>query len=243
MKKLLALLLAFVLTLSLVACAQEEEASIRRSRSKKDDTSETETAPEETQEVTEEETEEETEEVTEEVVDEAEIYGVTNGRVYENAFFGIGILLDQSWVYATPEEAAEILGMGAEFMGVEDLPNAVQYDFLAMNAQSESVNVGIQKESFFTKRLSDEEFFEASLEVTVGQLEAAGMKDVACEVVELELAGEKRSAMTLRGTIFNVTLYETMVLIRQDGYMAMITITVKDEAKTAQLLDAFYSLD
>lgn len=237
MKKLLALMLALVLMLSMVACAREEETSIRRRSNKKDDTSETETAPEETQEVTEEETEEETE------PEEVDIYGVTNGRVYENAYFGFGVLLDASWVYATPEEAAEILGMGAEFMGVEDIPNAVRYDFLAMNALSESVAVGVQRESFFTKNISDEEFFEATMEVTAGQLEAAGMTDVSCQLVELELAGEKRSAMTLRGTMYNVTLYETLVMIRQDGYMAMITITVKDEAKTAQLLESFYSLD
>ena len=239
MKRLIALLLALVLALSLVACAEEEEPTSRRRRKTKETT--TEVTEEPTEETQEETTEEPTEEETEPEEDETP-YGVCNGRVYENTYFGFGVLLDNSWVIATPEETARLMGIGAEAMGLEDLPQMPLYDFFAMNGSGESVNVTIQPESIFTRVYDDTEFMEASADATAAQLEGVGAEDVQTEIIELEFAGRKCAAMSIFYNLQGMELHQTLLLWRGEDHMALIAVSVKDAENAADIMRCFYEI-
>lgn len=242
MKKLMALLLALVMVLSLAACAAEEEESTSRRRKQKETTTEvTEdtTVPEET---TAEPTEEETEEETE-AEEEAEPFGTVDGQVYENAYLGFGIELDRSWVIATPEEAAQVLGMGAELMGVdEQLTQGVYCDFYAMTAENTSLNIILQQESIYTRVYTDEQILESALAATKAQFEAIGMTDIQTQISEVEFAQRDCAVLALMGTMGDVTLYMGQVMWREGDYIAMVTVSARDSDEL-DVMDTFYSLD
>lgn len=243
MKKLLALLLALVMILSLVACAEEEEDSIRRDRKNKEQTTEgteEETEPEETEEETEEVTEEETE--PEETEDAP--FGTVDGQVYENAYMGFGVKLDRNWVIATAEEAAEVVGMGAQFMGVdEQLSQGTYCDLYAMTADNTALNIMLQKESLYTKIYKDEQILEVSAEIIVSQFESIGMSDVQVELTTATFAGRQCAAMGISGSMSGITLVETMILWREGDYMATITVGGRDAAACGETMELFYALD
>ena len=237
MKKLMALLLALMMLLSLAACAEEDEEPTSRRRPKKEDATEVTEDTTEPEETTEEPTEEETE-----PEEEHTPYGVCNGRVYENAYFGFGVLLDNSWVIATEEETAKLMGIGAEMMGIEELPEMPLYDFFAMNGSGESVNVTIQAETLFTRVYDDAEYMEASAEATAAQLEGVGAEDVQTEIIELEFAGRKCAAMSIFYSLQGMELQQTLILWRGEDYMALIAVSVRDPENTADIMRCFYEI-
>lgn len=243
MKKLLALLLALVLVLSLVACAEEEETSIRRSKKDREETTEAteeKTEPEET----EEETQEETEEETEPEEEEAEPFGRVDGQVYENAYFGFGVELDRTWVIATEEEAAEMMGIGAEVMGIdEQLVQGTYCDLYALTGTGLAMNIMLEKESLYSRVYSDEDILEDSSEVLVSQFESMGVENLETQLATVTFAGRLCSAVYIQGAVYGVNLYETAVLWREGDYMAFIVVASRETDDCAEVLLQFYSLD
>ena len=257
MKKLLALLLALVMVLSLVACGEEDDSPRKKRRPAADD--ETTEITEETEEVTEDVTEDipvETEVATEEVT-EQETYEVTEieevesvegyvyGDYYENEYFWFGFEPDSDWKFASD---AEIKQSG--YAASMDDANAGAFicDMMAASTSSVSSGIaanvlfGIQEENFLTKNLTDMEYAEASAEGGVASLEAAGAKDIEHEIVEVEIAGQDCVALVLASTINGIDVYQVMIFIRDGNYAGLVTITAESLEHCAEIMEYFYSL-
>lgn len=235
MKKLLALLLALVMVLSLAACAEEEEESSSRRRKQKETTTE---VTEDTAEL------EETEEVTEAETEPEELdpFGTVDGQVYENAYLGFGIELDPDWSIATQEEAAQMVGVGADVMGIdEQLAKGIYCDLYALTADNTSLNIMLQQENVNTRAFTDEEIMENTLEVTVSQFEGMGMTDIQTKIGEVEFAERDCAVVALMGSMGDVTLYMGQVMWREGDYIAIITVSARD-SDNLDVMDTFYSL-
>lgn len=244
MKKILALLLALVMLLSFAACEADDDSASRRSRRKSSSSETTDEVAADTTAETEEETEEPTEEETEPVEEDEEIIGTISGNTYENEYFGIGVELDKSWVVATHEEAAQILGLTSEYMGVDKLmeTSGVFCDLYAMNGSGANVNIMLQKETFLTKNKSDEEYVEFALQASLGTLEQAGFSNIETEIGTMTFAGETYCTVSLSATINGNPVYETMVFIRKNGYMVNITSASNTQGAEVETLELFYKV-
>lgn len=243
MKKWIALLLAVMLTLSLAACAEEEEpASNRREKRSKAEITE-----EATEEITEEVTEEATEEVTEEVTEPEEnpIIGIVDGQNYQNVALGIGCAFDTSWEIATPEEVAELMGFAADVIDMEDqIEKLGTYcDLYAVSYSGANVNLTIQKENLVSLTVSDEELMESISATIVEPFESIGMTDIETEISTVKFVGRRCYVLNITGTLQGYPFCEKVVLYRQNGYMASITVAAGDFDVCDEAFEMFYSLD
>ena len=110
MKKLLAILLALAMVMSLAACGSEPADDDKKDKDNKKEVVET------TEEPTEEET---TEPVTEENPEQI-CRGVINGDAYVNPYIGLKFTKPSEWTYSTDEEIAATLGIGLEALNAPD---------------------------------------------------------------------------------------------------------------------------
>ena len=240
MKKLMALLLALVMLLSFAACVEEDEEPTSRRRPKKETTTEvTEdtTEPEET-------TEEPTEEETEPEKTEDDVFGMVDGQTYENAYFGFGVTLDRTWTIATAEETAEMMGVSAEVMGLdEQLVQGTYCDFYAITGVGDAMNIMLEKESLRSRVSSDEDILKNSSEVLVSQFESMGVENLETELTTMTFAGRECNAVYIRGSIYGVSLCEIGVLWRDGGYMAFVAAASREMDTCEEVLSQFCSLD
>lgn len=250
MKKLLALLLALMMLLSFAACDSEDDDSSSSSRKKKKSTEESsevteqeETEEEESQAEETEETEEETEP---EPVETDEYVGVIDGQTYENALTEIGCTFDSDWAVATHEEAAELLGLTSEYMGIEALmeSSGVFCDLYALYSDgTTSVNIMVQAETFQTEALDDEALMEANEASLPAILESTmGLTVLETEIDTIDFAGTERYILWIHCSAAGVDFYEAIVLVREGGYMYNITAASSYDDMTDDIFSLFYEL-
>lgn len=242
MKRLIALLLALVLALSLVACAEEEEPTSRRRKKNKETT--TEVTEEPTEETQEETTEEPTEEETEPEEEEVSPEGVFDGDRYESAYFGFVCQLPEDWEfmpdkditkqYGTPTTIAE---MGAYGIIYDMVAAGLGYSDRGFTA---NVSVLIQSENFLSKSLSDEKYAEASMEGGIASLENVGATNIESQITTWELAGRERITLILTSDVQGFHVYQAMIFIRDGEYTGAVTITTTSE-ENARAIAAFFT--
>ena len=237
MKRLLAILLASVMTLSLCACGLDSpSADSIRGEQIDDGTPEFE-APIDSIEIP-------------EVTDAAEFsLGDTSGITYESKFIGIGFNLPAGWSFYTDEQIKELNNFSIEASG-EELQELVEnasliYDMFASDADGvNNINVNLEKVNPLQLIGLD---LKQNLENSVPVIRTS------YENMGASLRDYKVDTITLDGTDFvclystvdfpHVTIYQCALSIKCNGYMASVTVTAIDEATLSEILNAIYVVE
>lgn len=258
MKRLLALLLALLMLVSMTACVEINVGGNEKKDSDEEETNiveETEDVTEEEPEVIEEEIEvvekdeiveeepEEREEDLKELNQTAELsLGEVDGYVYENTYFGIGCELDSSWTYMGKEELAEYVGLIVDGLDLNELSKAIvnndyYMDMIATSSYGASINVGVEKPML---DLTTEQYCKMSLTSTRQTLEAAGYTVNNLEATTVEVDGQMMDALTVEGELYGIELYQIAFLVKKGEHVVMATVTATSQESAEELLDAFY---
>ena len=250
--KLIAVVLSALLALSLCACEPASEPVDPDITDKNEDTSDPADAY-----TTEEETEPETdpavtepeETAAESSIDDGnDVLGTTEGSRYENARIGLGCILPEGWNYSSEEDIRLMNNATAELAGdtyLELIENAtVFYDMLAMDADElNNINVNLEKLNALQLTLLDvAENYKAAVPYMREMFENMGYTDFSSEIVDVILDGETVPAMRTTAQISGIRVYQLMLSVKCDGYLANIAVTTYIEDTTADILSNFYRI-
>jgi len=231
MKKIVAMLMALVMMLSLCACGAKTEAEIRGQV-----TAAGESAAE-------------AESVGEAAAEAEAELGTVNGGRYESSFLGIGCELDENWSYYSQEDMASLLGMTADMFEDENYAEQVKdadmfYDMYAAYADGTCfINVLVQNLGLlYGTVLTEEEYVKLSTESLSSQLESAGFTDVEWEIVTLDFAGQQRQGLKISSMVQGVPYYCTQAYIKSGSHMAIISLACYVEDISESLAEYFFAV-
>ena len=120
----------------------------------------------------------------------------------------------------------------------------VFYDMLAMDADElNNINVNLEKLNALQLALLDvAENYKAAVPYMREMFENMGYTDFSSEIVDVILDGETVPAMRTTAQISGIRVYQLMLSVKCDGYLANIAVTTYIEDTTADILSNFYRI-
>ncbi len=220
-KRLLALLLALVMVFSLCACANDAD--------KGDNGAEPTPSPT--------------------PAPELELGTVTDGRIYENAYFGFGCELDDTWVYASEDELLSMVQTTADFVDDDDfkeeLLNADMFYDMQAVCYDGGMNINVVVENIgarYGRLLSEEDITDYNLSSLEAPLAAAGMDVQSMEKDTVIFAAEEHSGIKLHSIISGIDMYQLITNVKVGSYVATITLSSTVENDLYTMLGYFYEV-
>ncbi len=220
MKRLLAFLLVLIMSVSLIACTEEDD--VRGDVSGNDESN---------------------------VEEESFSLGTASGGVYTNKFIGIGCKLDSAWTFYDDEQIKELNNFTTSLAG-EDFADAVAdaeivYDMYASKADGTNIVVNLEKGNAAQIALldTDKYFSESVIKSLTDTLKNMGCENINHEKVTVKIGDEDFSALRITSKIYGTSLNQLSVVIKCKGYVASVCITTMNEDKTDEILGKFYLVD
>ena len=249
--KLLALLLALVLVFACTACGKKDvsgtvttdsNASDASDANDTDDTSDTAeaAAPAEETDTAEADTAEDG--------SAAVAPGSVSGGVYENDFLGIACKLDDTWTFYDEDQILALnnitqdLYEGTDFESYFDENTSYFTDMYAQSEDaSKTINIVIESIGVQNATLTEASYVELCLDTLVSALEQAGMENVTANGSSMTFAGAEHATIQISAEYQGVSMYETIVCLKQGLYMSSITSCTWGENTTEDVLANFYA--
>lgn len=208
---------------------------------------ETETLPETTAEINTVAPDTEVPEDTE-PTESASILGVTEGTHYENAYFGLAYDFGAEWYIANDEELAELIGVTADVIDDAVFEEALRESGFAYSIYATAdeglttLSVGVENLGIlYGLTLTEQEYIDMSEDMLVEALESVGLTNVVIEQTTVTLAGTEHPAVKVKGEIYDIELYETIVVVKSSIYIACVTASSYVTDTTAEILADFYT--
>lgn len=175
--------------------------------------------------------------------------GAVNGGTYTNTFAGIGCTLDETWVFYTEEQIAEINGFLTEGTSDEDMKKLMEENQSVQDMYATStdglmtMNVVFQNMGLlFGTTMSAHEYAELSAQQLPDAMSTYGFENVAAAVTTTEFAGADCPAVALTATVQDTPMYELVICLKQGNYIYCVTLCSYTEDVTAQMAALFYAL-
>ena len=193
----------------------------------------------------------ETEPETKTEDDENFSVGATLNNTYENEYFGIGITLDDNWVFSTQEEINEINGFVQDTLDddayVEALESGIVYtDMYAHDIDSQfTINTTIERlNALSTFTIDEEKYIDLSMENAdlKGVLEGMGFEISLVEKGSVTIAGEEHPCVAIEGSIQGIDFFEKVTVIKEGNYIMGITISALMDNIIDDIFATFYAL-
>lgn len=236
MKKIVSLILAALMLLSMTACGSKP-ADVR---------GEVQTAATEAPKTTEAQPSAEAEpETTEAAEAEEDVQlGTTASNTYTNKFLKLSCTLDSDWVFYSDEEIREINQIAQDALGEKYAEQVKKADSLqdmyAANYENGcTLNITMSRIGAMGLVLTPDTYADAAMPQLAPALESAGMTDVKIEKGTVEFAGETATALFIQTTNQGYPFFETMVILERGGYIVCITSASYIEDTTMDALNAF----
>ena len=248
MKRRFSLILAVLLTLSLLAGCGGKDAPETTAPVNTPETTAPAGAPETTT----------PPETTEPALEERAVsLGVVEGNTYTNAYAGFGCTLGEGWVVLPAEQLQELPAVVQDAMAGTELGDAMKdvqqfTDMMAENAaELVNMNVLFQKlslqERLAYKLLSEEMIIDQTLEQKDTMIEAyaaAGMNVTSIEKAAVTFLGEEHFALKTVAETQGIPCYMLQLFNYDRGeYSVTITLTSFLEDNTASMLELFYAVE
>ena len=143
------------------------------------------------------------------------------------------------------EDAPELSGVVAE--SSEEMQKAMEdgkstYDMFA-SAMEGLVTINVVYEdlgALYGKLLDEAGYLEIAVPKLEDALTSMGLSNVKVEQTPVQFAGLVREGAVISGEMDDVPMYETLVCIKQEGYMCCVTMCSWTEDITADLVELFY---
>lgn len=228
-KKLTALLLAMLLTASMTACGNQDDAQAGGGVAPgTEDTAGGAVQPpaQET---------------------DAPDQGAVNGGTYTNHLAGISCTLDDSWVFYTQEEIdtlSALLSDGADSEALQQrlAENTPVRDMYAVSTDGlMTIAVSFENLGLLNgKTVTAQETTEATAEQLPALWEEYGLTDVAAQLTAVDFAGQKSvPAVAVSAKNQDVPMYELLICLKADNYLYTVTLCSFTEDVTADMAALF----
>ncbi len=235
MKKLIAILLAAIMLLSIAGCGKKEPASDIFTF----DDVDTEAAAEEK-----EEKEDESEEAEFEL-------GVITENTYENSFIGYGLKISDDWTFYNKAQINQLNGLVADMVDDEQLKeqlknSSVIYDMYAASSDGlQTMNVTLENiGAFYASLMTEDDYIDNSLKTLPSILVSAGYsEDMEIEKVTVNFAGRERNGVKIKASIYGKEIYQLMMVTKAGNYMVLCTLTSFVTDNTEELAGWFYAVN
>lgn len=171
--------------------------------------------------------------------------GTVEDNTYTSEFLHVTLTLDDSWQIADDEAMAELSGLVADSFSDESVKNQLEkggvvYDLYAMRSDGASLNIAIQKLGLANGAMMTEDAFaEANMKQLPDVLASSSIKVIDIQKSTFPFAGTEHVSLILTGSVQDVPLYETMVVVKTGSYVSLITAATFQNDGTAELLDLF----
>lgn len=159
--------------------------------------------------------------------------GTIEGDVYSNDYLDFQFTKPESWVYATDDEIAEAMSLGADLMLEENFKDALEdnvavYDMMVVDTLTGS-NISVGYENLaktFATNITEDQYAEA----LQSQLEnVSGMSVEFPDTYDTVKLGKTEFTRVLcTTTAYDITMTQIYYLHKIDGYMSYIIVTVLD---------------
>lgn len=162
--------------------------------------------------------------------------GTLDGNVYTNEYLGFTFTKPSGWIYATDEEIAETMNLGAELYLNDDFKKALDnsgsiYDMMVVdNSTGTNMSVGYENLArSFSTRITVEEYIDA-LEEQSKNLN--GISIVFPDEYDTVTLGEKEYTRVICNVTSNgIKMQQIYYLVKVDKYMAFAILTVTSSSK------------
>lgn len=218
MKKLVCLLLAMVLMLSLFGCSGEKDPDDVRGDVTKN------TSPSEEPKFS---------------------LGTTESNTYKNEFLGISCTLSSEWVFYTDEQMRELNNIVGDVAGeelAEKLEKAsIIYDMYVTNVNdNSSINVNLEKvTSLQLKNATVKEILESQIDDIKTAYQNMGLTDTKVQYQKITVDGKEFDALVYSANAQGAGLYGTVFSFIKGNYMANVTVTTVQTNKVDTILGYF----
>lgn len=253
MKKMIATVLTMMMVFSVTACGNNAEDT----RDVTDETviEEVNESEDADAEVTEDDAEAEDADAEAETDAEEQdgAFGVVDGDVYTNAFFGIKLNAVEGYSFLGDDVIAQLGYMSAELLGNDEIAEAMESGeavtdcVLADETFDNSVNVTLSSVDAEATQDDAEAAIDATIPVLVETYEGMGFENLVCERGTTTFLGEEFPCINIsfEFTQDDVTYDMSMVevILIKEGYSATITAQAGSDEEIAALLGAFEALD
>lgn len=226
MKKLLAALLSLFMLFSFVSCGLVDNPEDIRGEQTNNSTS--------ASEVTKEEPE--------------FSMGNTESLTYESKFIGIGCTFDEGWTFYDDAKIKELNNATADLAGEEfkELMKeaTLVYDMFAISSnQIDNVNINLEKINKLTLATMDiKKTMETSYELLEDSLSNMGYTNFTHKIETAEIDGKVFDALAVSSEISGFKIYQKIINIKCNGYLASIAISSGDENTINSIIEDFYIL-
>ena len=175
--------------------------------------------------------------------------GTTTGSKYENEFIGIGFAAPDGWTFYTDAQIKELNQATADMMDEEYAEvisrASLVYDMMVQDsATGSSVNINMEKATAAAvKQLDLEEYLENNLSAVSDSLSSMGFTVTDNKISDVTLAGKATKGLWLKSTYSGVEMYQLVMPIKCNDYIAVATVTTVGGDTTSDVLDCFYAVN
>ena len=180
--------------------------------------------------------------------DEEELeMGSVNGCTYTNNFAGIGCALDETWVFYTKEQIAELNGFLTDGTSDEDMKKLMENSQSVQDMYAASTDGLMTINVVFTNMgllggstVTPQDVAELSVEQVPAALESYGFTDVTAQLTTVDFAGQKNvPAVAVSAMNGDIATYELLVCLKAGNYSFSVTLCSFTEDVTADMAALF----
>ena len=134
----------------------------------------------------------------------------------------------------------QTLGMvGDDYKAMLANASVIQ-DMLATDAdQLNTINVVLEKLNVASLFVTEEQYMSLSKDPAVNALSTMGLNIISAEITNVEFAGKEHVALAIEAEISGIAMYEYIVLVKCNGYMACVTACTWVENTCMDILSQF----
>ena len=173
--------------------------------------------------------------------------GTVSGGTYTNRFAGISCTLDDSWYFYTDEQIDELNGFVRESTSDEELKarlessSSVQDMYAASTDGLMTINVVFTNMGLLGgSTVTPQDVAELSVEQVPAALESYGFTDVTAQLTTVDFAGQKNvPAVAVSAMNGDIATYELLVCLKAGNYSFSVTLCSFTEDVTADMAALF----
>ncbi len=171
--------------------------------------------------------------------------GTVVDNTYKNEFIGIGVELEDDWIYLSEEEIMSINDSSLNLFDddyAEQLKKADYFmDMMAVKISGENINIGIENIKDYSF-LTEETLAEIVKQQLNAAFEQSEVSFISTDVVQRDFAGEQHYGINAKSTVEGKTIYSEQVVIKLGNYAVYVTLTSAEEGLGDKVFPLFYSI-